>query len=126
MHHIRPLEFDSMESLKGTVNWEEYWLNQGGAGKEGVERLVRKMGIEEVEEGDGEGKGKVEVKGVESGVGKGTSTSESREEKEERIKNVLARRRFVESSEGWERGRRVSLTVRKVKKVWQGFRLGGA
>lgn len=47
------------------------------------------------------------------------------QETEARMKREsIARRRFVEDGDGWERGRRISLTCRRVLKVRKGIKLG--
>ena len=106
MHGIETYEFDKMETLKACLNWEEYWDEA-----DGVADFSSDDGSDDEEE---EEKDEVEKEAKRQG-----------EETEARLKREsIARRRFVEDGDGWERGRRISLTCRRVTKVRKGIKLG--
>jgi alkylated DNA repair protein alkB family protein 6 len=85
LHGIQPHSIDSIPTLVGCANWEEWWDWLGGA--------------------------------FQPDEGKMTG--------EEWEKECKRRKEVVETGEGWERGKRVSLTCRRVPKVRKGlFKLG--
>ena len=61
---------------------------------------------------------------VSDDLGVKTNNDYSAQSRQELIEEVVARRRIVESANGWERTRRVSLTCRRVDKVVKGFKIG--
>ncbi|GAA6015511.1 hypothetical protein JCM10207_008619 [Rhodosporidiobolus poonsookiae] len=99
LHGIQPLKADSSEALRGCRNWEGWWEWQAQAAEARAEVVA-----EAQEEG-----------------GEGEEGQQKRESKEE----VMARKKLVEAGHGWERGKRVSLTCRRVAKVKKGlFKFG--
>ncbi|GAA5827765.1 hypothetical protein JCM11251_007664 [Rhodosporidiobolus azoricus] len=99
LHGIQPLPSDSSEVLKGCANWEGWWKWQA------IRAAASPAAGDEVA-----GEGGVEESGV-----KAVDTNEE----------VEKRRKLVEAGHGWERGKRVSLTCRRVAKVRKGlFKLG--
>jgi hypothetical protein len=103
MHGIETYEFDRMETLKACLNWEQYWDETDGV-----------VDFSSDEDSDEEEKDEEEKEAKR--VGQETEARMKRES--------IARRRFVEDGDGWERGRRISLTCRRVLKVRKGIKLG--
>lgn len=95
MHGIEAVKVDDMDSLKACSNWDQWWETTGGGTD--LSSLV-----------DG-GEGSVEDVEV---------------KKKKVVGSLVARRRMTEASQGWERGRRISLTCRRVAKVRKGIKLG--
>lgn len=121
-HSILPLSFDPMPVLRACANWESYWAC--GAGLEGFvpgPSWGRAEGAGELREVDGRA-----WRDVGGGLGSENGSEEEVEEvgEEEARRELVARRRLVEEGSGWERGRRVSLTCRRVSKVRKGIKLG--
>lgn len=94
LHTIEARSLDTMEQLRACVNWDEYWAN------------VLESEVAEVEGKDGE------------------LVDNEVEAVDEAKRQHGASRRMVEAGKGWERGRRVSLTCRRVSKVRTGIKLG--
>lgn len=110
-HHLHSIDakaFDTIEELRECINWESWW--ESGAG--GLEGSLICLS-EAAPEGDEEHKGVVEEENVQI-PGAAHPLFENLAEP---IKLLLAKRRFVEQGEGWERGRRISLTFRRVEKL---------
>lgn len=104
LHGIQPLSVSPIESLKGCMNWKGWW--EWLESKESVASDVtrRELGLEDVVEG-------IERLSVISEEGE---EKEGKEEIEEEKKIVVREmRKKMESSEGWRRGKRISLTCRR-------------
>ncbi|BGP19795.1 hypothetical protein JCM10213_003104 [Rhodosporidiobolus nylandii] len=91
LHGIQPLSADPSSVLKGCKNWEQLW---------------------EWETSRARARGMLAAQGAEAAGGGGGGKTEE---------EVARMRGFVESGGAWERGKRVSLTCRRVAKVRKGF-----
>lgn len=124
-----------MEELKACINWNTWW--EGGAqGLEGslvgvADGIVEGIGGLDVVEEDDENEGTKEQEPENAGVlvELDEVAPEQREDgmvhegtiEDKGIRESVAKRRLVEEGSGWERGRRISLTCRKVEKVRKGI-----
>lgn len=148
LHSIEPLEFDTMDSLKACINWDDWWSK----GAEGLEDEV-----EVLEEDSDKVLEGIQEEGEEESIVSSTKRTSGRGQKEldllaagvidleisktspitssilgldsestkidHAVKLFVAKRRMVEFGGGWERKRRISLTCREVKKVYKGLKL---
>lgn len=139
LHSIKAdTKFDSMESLRECVNWEAWWQS-GAAGLEGSLIPLSGASVQggDDEEADVQDEKLLEDIPEEEPAEKATITELpeaasagsipcgpvlSKEELvlDKQIREAVSRRRFVEQGSGWERGRRISLTLRRVDKVRKG------
>ncbi|GAA6064334.1 hypothetical protein JCM10212_003579 [Sporobolomyces blumeae] len=139
LHGIQPLSHSPIESLKACANWEGWWRWKG----EHDEALVKRGKEDRATSGNGReegndsrddeaGKELTEVTGggVDPPEPNDSTTLEPRSEEDddddvevlnetspERLERVAAERKLVESGHGWERGKRVSLTCRRVERI---------
>ncbi|KAK4051518.1 hypothetical protein OIO90_004732 [Microbotryomycetes sp. JL221] len=107
LHSIEPIKLDSMQDLMACTNWDDWWLKSAGGLTSELEQA--KTGAASVEPSD-------------QGDENRQRSGETFQSKEELVQEVVARRRMVESAQGWERARRISLTCRRVDKVVKGLR----
>ncbi|KAM0786224.1 hypothetical protein ACM66B_007027 [Microbotryomycetes sp. NB124-2] len=108
LHSIEPVKLDTMDDLMACVNWDDWWQVAAG-------------GLWSELDQANSGAAAVAADGDQTSSG---TANEKFESKQELVKEVVARRRMVESAQGWERGRRISLTCRRVDKVVTGLKFG--
>ncbi|GAA5834195.1 hypothetical protein JCM5353_006947 [Sporobolomyces roseus] len=106
LHGIQPLSVSTIESLKRCQNWEGWW--EWVESEESVKSEITRgeLGFVEVEEG-------MEKLSVIDEEGEVSEKEERGETVEEKRKAIREMRKMLESSEGWRRDKRISLTCRR-------------
>ncbi|SCZ94701.1 BZ3500_MvSof-1268-A1-R1_Chr12-3g04055 [Microbotryum saponariae] len=98
LHSIESKKEDTMDDLMRCSNWGMWWERGADTFSTGSEEEEEEERRREMKQGD-----VLSERGIEE---------------------LIRRRKFVESGNGWDRGRRVSLTCRIVERVVKGFKIG--